>query len=160
MEQVGKNSAPNSLYQQRLEKGEQGGASLGLQGVFGEHGEQHDAKEDQIQIGVAFFGRKPRIQQDEQKKRQAYQAEGHGNGQVLVVGTKTELLLQRGTYLAIRRAEGLRHIACAHPKPRMLPDEMERSPRELNPLSQGAAIGVVETTVEVVFKQGSGKAGM
>lgn len=34
--------------QQSLKKGEQGGASLGLQGVFGKHGEQHDAEEDHI----------------------------------------------------------------------------------------------------------------
>ena len=100
------------------------------------------------------------MEQHEQEKRQTHYAEGHRDGKILVVGAETEFLFQRGMNLVVGLIESLRHIACAHAKPKMLLDDMERGPRKLNALRQRPAIGVVETAVEVVFEQGRGKAGM
>ena len=56
--------------------------------------------------------------------------------------------------------KGLRHVTRSHPKPRMLPDDVEGSPRELNPLRERAPIGVVESAGKVVLEHGRRKTSM
>ena len=79
-------------------------------------------------------GSKPWIEQDEQEKRQSHHTERHGNSEILIMGTKTEFLFQRRLDIFIGLGKGLWHIARAHPKPRMLLDEMQRSPCKFDTL--------------------------